>query len=215
MVKCVVFDLDGTLVDSVPDLTAALNRLMPPRGLAAFDAAAVTGMVGDGVKALLDRAFAARGRVTDDVAMAEFLADYTANAATLTRLYPGVVAALTLLRDAGWRMAVCTNKPQAPARAILETLGIMPFFAALGGGDSFAVRKPDPGHLAATLAAAGGDPARSVMIGDHHNDIHAAHGVGAKAIWAAWGYGRDVDGSDAVASGFPALAGIIAGFGIV
>jgi len=215
MVKCVVFDLDGTLVDSVPDLTAALNRLMPSRGLAAFDEAAVTGMVGDGVKALLDRAFAARGRVTDDAAMAEFLADYTAHAAVLTRLYPGVVAALTLLRDAGWRLAVCTNKPQAPARAILETLGIMPCFAALGGGDSFAVRKPDPGHLAATLAAAGGDPARCVMIGDHHNDIHAAHGVGAKAIWAAWGYGRDVAGGDAVASGFPALAGIIAGFGIV
>jgi len=215
MVKCVVFDLDGTLVDSVPDLTAALNRLMLSRGQDAFDDAAVTGMVGDGVKALLDRAFAARGRVTDAGAMAEFLADYTENAAVLTRLYPGVVETLTTLRDEGWRLAVCTNKPQAPARAILETLGLMSFFAALGGGDSFAVRKPDPGHLAATLAAAGGDPTRSVMIGDHHNDIHAAHGVGAKAIWAAWGYGRDVEGGDAVASGFLELPGIISGFGIV
>ena len=214
MAKCVVFDLDGTLVDSVPDLASALNRLMQSRGLSSFDHPAVTAMVGDGAKALLDRAFAARGMAADRTALADFLADYTKNAAVLTRPYPGVVDTLEALRDDGWLMAVCTNKPEAPARRLLEALELMPFFASVGGGDSFPVRKPDPGHLAATLAAVGGDPKRTVMVGDHHNDIHAGRGVGARTIWAEWGYGRDVAGADATARRMAEVIGIVAGFEI-
>ncbi len=85
-------------------------------------------------------------------------------------------------------MAVCTNKPLAPARMLLDALGIGVFFATIGGGDSFPVRKPDPAHLLATLREAGGEAGRAIMVGDHRNDIAAARGAGVPAIFAAWGY---------------------------
>ncbi len=155
MTRTLLLDLDGTLVDSVPDLAAALNRLMLARGLAAFDHAAVTAMVGDGAAALLARAFAARGTAQDAAALDDFLADYTAHATVATRPFPGVEDGLRRLAAEGWRLAVCTNKPEAAARALLGGLGLADHFAAIGGGDSFAVRKPDPGHLLATLVMAG------------------------------------------------------------
>ena len=204
MTRTLLLDLDGTLVDSVPDLTAALNRLMASRGLAAFGHAAVTAMVGDGAAALLARAFAARGVGQDGAALDEFLVDYTANAAVATRLFPGVAEGLRALAASGWRLAVCTNKPEAAARALLGALGLERDFAAIGGGDTFPVRKPDPAHLLATLAAAGGEPARALMAGDHHNDVAAAAGAGVKCIFAAWGYGPAAmgDGAAAVAGSF-------------
>ena len=189
MAPTLVLDLDGTLVDSVPDLATALNRLMRARDLPAFDRAAVAAMVGDGARVLLERAFAARGGALDEPALAAFLADYGANAAVETMAYPGVLATLDWFVGQGWRMAVCTNKPISPARTLLAALGLDHYFAAVGGGDSFPVRKPDPAHLLATIAAAGGDPACAVMVGDHHNDILAARGAGMPCIFAAWGYG--------------------------
>jgi phosphoglycolate phosphatase len=93
------------------------------------------------------------------------------------------------LGNAGWRLAVCTNKPEAAARVLLSGLGLDRHFSALGGGDSFPMRKPDPGHLRATLAAAGAAPEQAVMIGDHANDMLAARGAGVRAIFAGWGYG--------------------------
>jgi phosphoglycolate phosphatase len=201
-VRTLVFDLDGTLVDSVPDLAAALNRLMVARGLAAFSLPEVTGFVGDGVAALVQRGFAARGAAQDAAALAEFNADYNAHAAERTVPFPDVPATLGLLAGQGWRMAVCTNKPETPARSLLAALGLARFFAAIGGGDSFSTRKPDPAHLLATLAAAGGEPRRAVMVGDHHNDINAARGAGLPSILAAWGYTPDVRGATAVARGF-------------
>jgi phosphoglycolate phosphatase len=210
--RTLVLDLDGTLADSVPDLAAALNRLMASRGLPGFADAAVAAMVGDGVRALVERGFAAHGAAPDSQALTDFLADYTANAAHATRAYPGVEATLGLLAEQGWRMAVCTNKPVAAARPLLEALGLARFFAAVGGGDSYAVRKPDPGHLLATLADAGGDPGRALMVGDHHNDVIAAAGAGILAIFAAWGYGPIAAGADAaaVAERFADLPGIAA-----
>ena len=161
MPRTLVFDLDGTLVDSVPDLAAALNRLMAARGLPGFALSEVVRMVGDGAGVLVERAFAARGRRPDAAALAAFLADYGAHAAVYTRAYPGVAETLRALAEAGWILAVCTNKPVAPARTLLAALELDGFFAAIGGGDSFPVRKPDPGHLLATLHAAGGTPARA------------------------------------------------------
>lgn len=198
--RTIVLDLDGTLVDSVPDIAAALNRLMATRGLDGFSRAEVTGFVGDGVAALVARGFAARGRAQDPTALAEFTADYSANAARETRPFPGVVTTLAQMAEAGWTLAVCTNKPEAPARSLLTDLGLAGLFAAIGGGDSFAVRKPDPGHLLATLAAAGGTPGRAVMVGDHHNDVRAAAGAGLPSIFAAWGYGSAADGTGATAT---------------
>ncbi len=213
MSRCLVLDLDGTLVDSAPDIAASLNRLMEARGLAPFPLAEVTAMVGDGVQVLLDRAFAARGVAADAAALAGFSADYGANCAVATRPYPGAAAALAGMAAAGWRFAVCTNKPEAMARAILAATGLAGPIAAVGGGDSFPVRKPDPAHLLATLAAAGADPARAVMLGDHRNDILAARGAGVPAVFAAWGYGPPAmsDGAKAVAPDFGAVQAIMDG----
>jgi phosphoglycolate phosphatase len=189
VLRCAVFDLDGTLVDSAPDLHAALDRLMAVKRRPGFARAEVVGMIGDGVRVLLERAHAARGIALDEAGLQHFMTDYEANAAVLTRAFDGIPELLGGLRDAGWRLAVCTNKPEGAARVLLSGLGLDGHFSALGGGDSFPMRKPDPGHLRATLAAAGAAPEDALMIGDHRNDIEAARGAGVHAIFAGWGYG--------------------------
>ncbi len=208
MTATLLLDLDGTLVHSVPDLAAAMNRLMAARGLAPFADDEIAGMVGDGVAKLVERACAARGRGSDAETVAAFSADYTQHAADRTRPYPGVVEALRALSAEGWHLAVCTNKPEAAARTLLAALGLAECFAAIGGGDSFPVRKPDPRHLLATLRAAGGDPSRAVMAGDHANDVAAARGAGVPCIFAAWGYGVPAMavGAAAVAQNFTEMA---------
>ncbi len=210
MIRTLLLDLDGTLVHSVPDLAAALNRLLREHGLAALSQSEVAAMVGDGVAKLVERAFAARGRASDTGTVAAFSADYGAHAAVETMPYPGVADGLRSLADEGWRLAVCTNKPEAAARALLSALDMARYFAAVGGGDSFAVRKPDPRHLLATLMAAGGDAGNAVMAGDHANDIAAAGGAGLPCIFAAWGYGPPAmaEGAVAVAQNFAELADI-------
>lgn len=216
MPRCLVLDLDGTLVDSAPDLAAALNRLMAARDFAPFALPDVKDLIGDGVRALLDRAFAARGGMPDERALADYMADYAAHVAVATRPYPGTAATLERLADAGWRMAVCTNKPETLAHAILAATGLAGFFAAVGGGDSFSTRKPDPAHLRATLAmagemAAGAAGGAAVMVGDHRNDILAARAAGLPCIFALWGYGPRsmAEGANAVATAWediPSLA---------
>lgn len=183
---------------------AALNRTMGSRGLASFSLSETTAMIGDGVRRLVERAFAARGRRMDQAALAAFIADYASHSADATRLYPDVAATLRDLRARRWRLAVCTNKLEAPARALLDILGIGGLFAAVGGGDSFPVRKPDPAHLFATLNAAGGSAACAVMAGDHRNDVRAAHGAGLPCVFAGWGYGTPemAAEADAVAERF-------------
>ena len=213
MARCMILDLDGTLVDSVPDLEATLNRLMAARGLKGFGYATVAAMVGDGAAVLLDRAFAIHGRTPDAASLDDFLADYGAHTADASVAYPGVADTLRQLVADGWLLAVCTNKPEAPARSLLDALGLGGLFAAIGGADSYPMRKPDPGHLLATLASAGGTVDRAIMIGDHKNDILAAMGAGVPAIFAAWGYGgRDMAaGATAVAEDFPQAAHLAAG----
>lgn len=187
--RTAVFDLDGTLVDSAPDIRAAANHLAAARGLAPFTMPEVIGMIGDGIRVFVARALAARGLPFDEESHARFAEDYSANAAVLTRPFDGIPEALDALQSAGWRLCVCTNKPEEPARTLLRDLGLAPRFAAIGGGDSFPTRKPDPAHLRATLAAAGGDASRAVMIGDHHNDVAAAAGLGIPCVFVLWGYG--------------------------
>ena len=184
-----IFDLDGTLVDSAPDIRAALNRLMERQGHPPFALAEVTAMIGDGARALLAKAFAARGGAPDEAATAAFLQDLEANSAVLTRPYPGIPEALDVLAATGWGLAICTNKPIAATRTLLDALGLASRFAVVLGGDSLSVRKPDPGHVRGVLQAAGADAAEAVMIGDHQNDLRAAAGAGVRSIFAAWGYG--------------------------
>ena len=205
MARTLLLDLDGTLVDTVPDLAGALNRLMASRGLATFSLPETAAMIGDGVAVLVGRAFAARSGAPDGQAMADFSRDYGAHLADASRPFPGVPEFLQDVASAGWRLAICTNKPEAAARTLLQSLGLMPLLCAIGGGDSFPVRKPDPAHLLATLRLAGGDPANAVMAGDHANDVAAARGAGVKAVFVTWGYGRI-----AMAAGADAIAGDLA-----
>jgi phosphoglycolate phosphatase len=204
MARTLLLDLDGTLVDTVPDLTAALNRLMASRGLPGFTPNQVVRMVGDGIAVLTARAFAFHRQDPDPAAVSDLSADYGAHVCVESRLFPGVLAGLTGLANQGWRLAVCTNKPEAAARALLEAVGLLPLLCAVGGGDSFPVRKPDPAHLLGTLALADGTVDAAVMVGDHHNDVMAAHAAGVPGIFAAWGYGTAgmKQGSTAVAADF-------------
>ena len=184
-----VLDLDGTLVDSVPDLLASANRMLERRLLPPLTADELRPMVGDGVPTLVRRILAHRGVAADDPSIEAYTADYTAHAADASRLFDGIAPMLRAAVNDGWRLAVCTNKPVQAARALLAALGIEGLFAAIGGGDSFATRKPDPAHLLATIAAADGAPERSIMVGDHHNDVASGVGAGVPVVFAAWGYG--------------------------
>ena len=212
MAPTLLLDLDGTLVDSIPDLLSALNRMGKPRGFRPFDRAEITPMIGDGVRTLLERSFAARNTPFDEAAMAPYTADYAAHSSVETKPFPGVVDTLHRFADAGWRMAVCTNKLAEPTHALLAALGLTPFLAAIGGGDSFPARKPDPRHLLGTLELAGGSVDAAVMVGDHHNDVRAAMGAGVPCVFAAWGYGplSMAEGAAAVAERFSDLPGIAA-----
>ncbi len=207
--RTLVLDLDGTLVDSLPDLAASLDRLMAARGLPGFTLDEVRPMVGDGTQKLVERALAARhAPAPSPEEFDAFVVDYTAHAADATTLYPGVEETLTSLAGAGWCFAICTNKPVAAAQMLIAALGLADRFAAIGGGDSFPVRKPDPAHLLSTIARAGGDPVRAVMAGDHANDIAAAQGAGLPSIFALWGYGPETmaRGAAATARRFTDLA---------
>lgn len=199
------------MIDTVPDLAAALNRLLGARGLATLTLAETASMVGDGVAKLVERAFAFRGRQADAADIEAYAADYAAHATEASRPFPGVTDTLHRLVADNWRLAVCTNKPEAPARALLRAFDLDELICAVGGGDSFPVRKPDPRHMLATIAAAGGSPDRAVAVGDHANDIAAATGAGLPCIFATWGYGpREMAaGAAATAAAFdevPALA---------
>ncbi len=207
MPPTLVLDLDGTLVDSAPDLASALNRLMAARGLATFARPEVAAMIGDGARALVTRALAVRDAAFDEAALEAFMADYATNVAVDSAPFPGVPETLRQFVADGWRLAVCTNKPAAPSRALLEAIGLAPMMAAIGGGDSFPTRKPDPRHLLATLEAAGGTPDAAIMVGDHANDVGAATGAGLPCIFALWGYGPAAmaKGAAAVARNFSDL----------
>ena len=157
-----VFDLDGTLVDSAPDLRAALNEMLRERGRPPLSLPQVKHMIGDGAAALVARALAASGSDLADAASAlpRFIELYEAEAVRLTRPYPAVPETLAALRRRGYRMAICTNKPQHATIAVLEGLGLSALFDGIAGGDSFVVRKPDPGHLLGLVDAVGARPSR-------------------------------------------------------
>ena len=187
-----VFDLDGTLVDSVPDLTNALNDVLGERGYAPLARADVAPMVGDGMPALVARAFAARGADASEAAQAlpRYIQIYEANATVLTRPYPGVRDTIEELRRRGYRTAVCTNKLQQATMAVLHGLDLAGLFDGVAGGDRYPVRKPDPGHFLGLIGELGERAGRAAMIGDSENDAAVAHAAAVPLILMRYGYAR-------------------------
>lgn len=206
--RALVFDLDGTLIDSAPDLHAAANKLMAADGRRMLDYGELVRMVGDGVPMLVRRAYEATGDVPDalDEAVERYKALYGEALADKTVPFPGVAGTLAALAEAGHRMAVCTNKPHKPSIEILEALDLMRYFDAVAGGDSLPVRKPDAGHLLGTLAMLDTPPDRAVMIGDSRNDVLVARNANVKVIAVSYGYRREPIedlGADIVVDSFP------------
>lgn len=187
-----VFDLDGTLVDSLPDLTETLNAVLAEHGYPSLAPAEVAPMVGDGVPMLVERGFAARGGSADEAvaALPRYVAQYEARATRLTRPYPGVPDTLQALRRCGYRCAVCTNKLQHATLAVLAGLDLAGLFDGVAGGDRFSVRKPDPGHLLGLIRELGGAPERAAMIGDSENDAAVAHAAAVPLVLMRYGYAR-------------------------
>jgi phosphoglycolate phosphatase len=188
-----VFDLDGTLVDTAGDLTVTLNAVLAGEGLAAVPPDRARAMIGHGARAMLEAGLKASGADPSpariDALFARFIAHYGENIAAHSRPYPGAEAALDRLSAAGWRLAVCTNKLEALSRRLLEALGLAGRFAAIAGQDTFGVRKPDPRHLTGTLLRVGGAGRPAVMVGDSDVDLATAGGAGVPAIAVTFGYG--------------------------
>jgi len=188
----IVFDLDGTLIDTAPDLVDTLNIVLKREGFApvAFDGA--RNMIGGGAKVMIANALAAQRRSMAperlDQLFAAFIEHYAAHIADRSRPFPGLEAALDRLAGENSRFAVCTNKLEWLSVRLLQTLGIAGRFAAICGQDTFKVKKPDPEVLRRTIAAAGGRLERSVMIGDSATDIRTARAAGVPVIAVDFGY---------------------------
>jgi len=192
--RAIVFDLDGTIVDTAPDLHDQLRITLADFDRPCPPLAEVRAMVGDGARALIERGFTATGgwpeSADPDQLYGSFLARYTADPLRLSRPFEGLEALLDELCAAGLRLAICTNKPQAPTRGILDGLGLARHFEVVVGGDVLPIRKPDPGHLAAVLDGLGVTAAESIMVGDSANDVLAARGVGLPSVVVSFGYTR-------------------------
>ncbi len=191
----VIFDLDGTLIDSAPDLAAALNRVLVEDGRRTLALAEVIGMIGDGAPKLVERALAATGALPGADGVGDirrrFLAHYDTALAVETRPFPHVEETLARLRDEGWRFAVCTNKPTGPAEKVLAQLALADWFDAIIGPDRVAARKPDPAHVHAVLDEVGARHETAVMVGDSPHDVAAARQAGVAAIAVSYGYAGD------------------------
>lgn len=184
-----IFDLDGTLIDSAPDIHAASNAVLAERGLAPLNLAQVRSFVGLGVPHLVRCLLRASAADADGPLHAELVAAFSARyevAVTLTALYPGVREALTALSAKGHPLGICTNKPLAPTRAVLAHFGILEMFGTVIGGDSLTVRKPHPAPLLACLEALGGDAA--LYIGDSEVDAETARAAGLRFALYTKGY---------------------------
>lgn len=190
----VVFDLDGTLVDSAPDLADALDDLLAENGLAPLGLTVARELIGHGMDNLVRQGLDRRGLVVsgeDLHPFAErFRAIYAGRLSRHTKAYAGVEAALGVLREKGWRLAVCTNKLERYARQILTDLHLISAFAVVSGPDTFGIAKPDPGQLLRTIEAVGGADAPAVMVGDSEVDIAVAKAAGVPVIAVTYGYAK-------------------------
>lgn len=190
--EAIIFDLDGTLIDSAPDIAAAVNRVFARRGLRQFDLTAVNGMIGNGITKLVERALAAHGVSEADPQpiIDETVATYAAHATELTVLFDGVAETLRDFQRAGVKMAVCTNKQQDLTDIILRELGIAGYFGAVVGAREGLPLKPAPAPLRLALDMLGVPAARAVMVGDNGADAGTAKAAGVPVILATFGYSQ-------------------------
>ena len=217
----VVCDLDGTLVDSAPDLAGALDTVLAEERVSTVPFEEIRFLVGEGARALVRRAIARSGdpeRYDIDRLHDRFLEVYRSRLVRESRPYPGVPGALRVLADEGHTLAVCTNKPEDLARRMLRELSLDFFGEAVVGGDTFGFRKPDRRALEAAATRAGGAPQRSVLIGDSRTDIETARNAGVPAVLVSYGYRTDpleALAADFVVREFGAVPGIVHQLGAV
>lgn len=212
--RLVVFDLDGTLIDSRQDLADAANALIAERGGTPLPVDAVTGMVGEGAALLVRRALTAAGLDPDlDAALPRFLELYDERLLAHTRLYPGTADALeSIARRA--TLAVLTNKPQRPTETILRGLGVDPYFERVIGGDTTFGRKPDPAGLRHLMAEAKASTVDTVLVGDSAIDLRTAHAAGVRLCLVTYGFGfplaaAELAGDELLAGSAGELAAIL------
>lgn len=188
----ILFDLDGTLADTAGDLHLVLAETLAAEGLPAPPLAAVRGMIGEGARVLVERALAALGERPDpervERLFERFRARYAEEPCRASSLYLGARELLATLADRGFRLGLCTNKPQAATEGLLAALGIEGRFGAVLGGDAVRARKPHPDHLADTLSVLGSEPARAIMVGDSRNDLVPARALKMPCILVSFGY---------------------------
>ncbi|HEV7337656.1 MAG TPA: HAD family hydrolase [Bosea sp. (in: a-proteobacteria)] len=188
----VVFDLDGTLAETAPDIMRTLNVILERDGLPALPVERARELVGAGARALIERGFKVSGRPLGaeklELLFEDFLSIYAEAVAPNSFVHDGVIGALDTLAAEGFVFGVCTNKPILHTRLILDHFAITDRFAAIAGRDSFPFFKPDPRHLTQTIAEAGADPRRAVMVGDSHTDIATARAAGLPVICVPFGY---------------------------
>ncbi|MFO1415484.1 MAG: phosphoglycolate phosphatase [Burkholderiales bacterium] len=213
----VAFDLDGTLLDTIHDLAAAVNALMVELGHAPLPVATVRDFVGKGMPNLLQRALAMRGAPADEAAVLAHLPRYQAIYGALlgreTLLFPGVVEGLTRMRDAGLKLAVVTNKATKFVQPHLDRAGIAPFFDAIVGGDDAVRKKPDAAPMLLAAERLGVAPSRLMMVGDSGNDVASARAAGSPVLVVPYGYteGRPVQslGADGIVDSLVVVAELV------
>lgn len=190
--KLIIFDLDGTLANTAPDLLGTLTRITKSYSLSSLGMDQFGQIIGHGAKAMIKRAFELSNQTLDDKTLEnlfnEFLQDYAANIANETTLFDGVLDAIDTLKTKGYSFALCTNKTEGMARLLLEELGVADRFKSITGGDTFEFRKPDARHLQETAQLAGFDVSNAIMIGDSATDINAALNAKIPSVAVTFGY---------------------------
>ena len=184
----ILFDLDGTLVDSLADIAAATNRVLASLGLPEHPVDAYRAFVGQGARRLVERALPADRRELLDEADAAFRADYMQNLLVATKPYPGILALLQTLRALGTPLAVCTNKPQAAAERVVAGLFPEGTFRVVSGQRPEIARKPDPAMALALARELDADPAKVWFLGDTKTDMETAQAAGMRAVGVLWGF---------------------------
>ena len=212
----VVFDLDGTLVDTAPDLLNALNHVLSHAGLETVDLQTVAGMIGHGAKAMIRKGMEHQGKAPGELELedlfARFLVYYSDHIAVGSRPFDRAPEILDELAAAGAILSVCTNKKQLLSDQLLDALGLSPRFASIIGADSVPSKKPDGDHIVRAVLAAGGNPSRAVMVGDSRTDERAARNAGLPFIFVPFGYEAEsveAIGADAVVSHYSLLPSAI------